>query len=160
MIATTLHGPPIGSEPAEASPVFNVVVTASDASFNGEIANSTGMWTSAQFSPLITRPDQQFPKGYLAYLRARDPYNSVDGEYDLVVADRDGSNSRVIFPASNQPGIKTSDFGLVPQDYTWSADGQHIALIYQGNLWVVDVVSAVAYQLTFDGQSQHPVWSS
>lgn len=160
LIATTLHGPPIGSEPAEASPVFNVVVTASDASFNGEIANSTGMWTSAQFSPLITRPDQQFPKGYLAYLRARDPYNSVDGEYDLVVADRDGSNSRVIFPASNQPGIKTSDFGLVPQDYTWSADGQHIALIYQGNLWVVDVVSAVAYQLTFDGQSQHPVWSS
>jgi len=159
LIATTLHGPSIGSEPAEASPVFNVVVAATDTSFSGEVVNSAGMWTAPQFSPLLVNPDRQFPQGYLAYLRAREPYNSVDGEYDLIVADRDGSNARIVFPASNQAGIKTSDFGLVPQDYTWSPDGQQIALIYQGNLWVVDVVSTVAHQLTFDGQSQHPVWS-
>lgn len=159
LIATTTHGLPIGSEPPEASPVFNVTVTDTSDSFEGKVYDSAGIWSSPQFSPLINAPDRQFPVGYLAYLRAREPYNSVNGEYDLVVADRDGSNARAIFPPTNQAGITTSDFGLAPQNFTWNPDGTHIAVIYQGNLWMVDVLSGVANQLTFDGQSEHPVWT-
>jgi hypothetical protein len=86
--------------------------------------------------------------------------NSVYGEYDLFVADRDGSNAHIIFPSDGQPGITWEDVGLTPQTYAWSPDARQIAVIYQGNLWVVDVVSLVAHQLTFDGRSQNPVWTS
>jgi hypothetical protein len=64
-----------------------------------------------------------------------------------------------VFPQGDQPGITTSLLGLTNHDYAWSPDGRQIALIYQGNLWVVNVETTVAYQLTFDGQSQYPVWA-
>jgi hypothetical protein len=41
----------------------------------------------------------------------------------------------------------------------WSPDARQIALIYQGNLWVVDAESQVAHQLTLDGGASHPVWT-
>lgn len=158
LIATISHGAPIGSEPPENSPVFDVLVADADGTFKAIIHESAGMWSSPKFSP-IKSESGGLSQGSIAYLRSREPYNSVSGEYDLVVADRDGSNARAIFPKQNQPGIKTKDFGLTPQDFTWSPDGKYIAVIYQGNLWIVDVTSTVAYQLTFDGQSEHPVWS-
>jgi hypothetical protein len=160
LIATTVHGdPPLKTQPLDTSPVFNIVVTDISGSFNALLVERAGMWSSPQFSPPIENPDSQFQNGYLAYLKARDPDNSVYGEYDLVVTDRDGSNARFIFPASGQPGITWEDVGLTPQTFAWSPDARQIAVIYQGNLWVVDVQSGAAHQLTFDGQSQNPVWT-
>jgi len=159
LLATSVHGPPLGSEPPESSPVFNIVVTDLEASFEAKILDSAGMWSAPKFSPELVNPGSQYPKGYLAYLQAREPYNSITGEYDLIVADRDGSNSRVLFPSEGQVGIRTQDFGLTAQDYTWSPEGTQIALIYEGNLWKVDVRSGVAHQLTFDGGASNPVWS-
>lgn len=157
-LATTVHGPPLGSEPADTSPVFDVIVTDAAGSFNAKLVDSAGMWSAPRYSPQLPDPTSPFPRGYLAYLQAREPYESINGEYDLVVADRDGSNARVIFPDPEQAGIRTQDFGLTAQDFTWSPDGQHIALIYQGDLWVVDVASTVAHRLTLDGRSTHPTW--
>jgi Tol biopolymer transport system component len=137
-----------------------VVIADITGRFNAEVVNGAGMWTAPRFSPKRSTPDSQFEYGYLAYLRSRDPYNSMNGEYDLVVADRDGSNARVIFPPSNQPGITTQITGLTTEDFTWSPDGRQIAVIYQGNLWMVDVETNVTHQLTFDGQSKFPVWAS
>jgi len=159
LIATTEHGQPLGSEPAENSPVFNVVVTDTNGSFQAKVLDSAGMWSAPKYSPDRINPLSQYPKGFLAYLRSREPYNSITGEYDLIVADRDGSNARVIFPQPDQPGITTQDFGLTAQDYVWDPTGTQIALIYRGNLWKVDVESGVAHQLTFDGGSSNPVWS-
>lgn len=160
LIVTSVHGPPLGSEPAESSPVFDVVVTDIQGSFEAKVVDSAGMWSSPKFSPQILNPGSQYPRGYLAYLQAREPYNSITGEYDLIVADRDGSNSRVVFPGDGLPGIRTQDFGLTAQDYVWNPDGTQIALIYEGNLWKVDVNSGVAHQLTFDGGTSDPVWSN
>jgi len=158
LLATTVHGPPLGDEPPDTSPVFNVVVTDINGSFEALIHEGAGMWSAPKFSPQVGA-DAENAVGYLAYWRARDPNASVYGEYDLVVADRDGSNARVIFPPEGMPGLTWTDFGLTPQDYVWSPDGRQIAVIYDGNLWVVDVLSGAANQLTFDGGSQHPVWS-
>lgn len=160
LIATTAHGLPLGSEPPESSPVFDAVVTDKAGTFEAKVVSSAGMWTAPQFSPKRLRPDSQYEYGYIAYLRARDPHNSVNGEYDLVVADRDGSNARVIFPPEGQPGGIVSQLsGLTARDFTWSPDGRQIAVIFQGNVWIVDVESGVAHQLTFDGQSKYPVWA-
>ena len=159
LILTTVHGQPLGSERPENSPVFNVAVTDLSGSFLATVVDSAGMWSAPKYSPQTNATSSEFPQGYLAYLRAREPYKSISGEYDLVLADRDGSNQRVVFPEATQPGIKTSDFGLTAQDFTWSPDGRQIALIYQSNLWVVDVETGVSHQLTFDSGASNPVWT-
>jgi hypothetical protein len=159
LIAATSHGAPIGSEPPETSPVFDAKVVESTGLYQALLFDAAGMWASPQFSPANNTTTSVYPTIRLAYLQAREPYNSVNGDYDLVIADRDGSNRRVVFPPANQPGIKSTDVGLAPQNFTWNPAGNQLAVIYQGNLWVVDVDSGAAYQLTFDGQSQHPVWA-
>jgi len=151
LILTTIHGAPIGSESAETSPAFHVAVTDAVGTFSAEVVQNAGIWSKPQYSPLIGEN-----VGYLAYLRARDLSNSISGsaEYDLIVADRDGSNARVLYPPPGQAGI-TADAPF----FTWSPDGRQIAFIYGGNLWVVDVESGIANQLTLDRGATRPVWT-
>lgn len=149
LIATTVHVP-IGNYPPETSPAFSTAIVATDDSFDAAIVDNSGIWSSPQFSPPIggVETDQY----YLAYLKARDPFNSINGEYDLVVADQDGSNATNVFPSSIQsPGISG-------QEFVWSPDGQQIAFIYQGNLWIVDIETGASHQLTLDGNATHPIW--
>jgi len=160
LFTTTVHGDPIGSEPADTSPAFDVQIVSVTGGYNAQLIEASGMWALPQFSPPTEGLSQgEFQQGYIAYLRSREPYNSINGEYDLWVADRDGSNARIVFPDEDQNGITSELLGLTSKDYVWSADGRQIALIYQGNLWVVDVETLVSHQLTFDGQSSSPVWS-
>jgi Tol biopolymer transport system component len=42
----------------------------------------------------------------------------------------------------------------------WSPDGQRLAVIYQGDLWIVDVATAQAHRLTSDGQVSAIDWSA
>lgn len=156
ILITTTHGPPLGSEAPEASPVFNITAAAVDGSFQANLVERAGIWSTPKFSPEINVPGSQFPRGYIAYLRAREWENSITSDYDLVIADRDGSNERVIFPQPGQPGLVAERFA---QDFTWSPDGSEIAFIYQGNLWIIDVASGVARPLTQDGGASRPVWA-
>lgn len=153
LILTTVHGQPIGSELADTSPAFHVAVTDPGGTFSAEVARNAGIWAMPQYSPLITEGDQQI--GYIAYLKARDLSNSISSaaEYDLMIADRDGSNARAIFPPPGRVGLSAN------AAITWSPNGHQVAFIYQGNLWVIDVVSGVAHQLTLDGAASKPVWS-
>lgn len=155
LLLTTVHGEPIGSEPPEFSPVFHVAVTNQAGDFQANIVDNAGIWSSPRYSPLISNPDSEYPDGYIAYLQARDISNSINNqaEYDLYVADRDGSNPRRIFPENGRPGLNA------PQQLAWSPDGQQIAFIYQGNLWIIDVETSVANQLTLDGGASRPVWT-
>ncbi|MBN1964006.1 MAG: G5 domain-containing protein [Anaerolineae bacterium] len=150
IIATTVHGAPFGTEQPENSPIFNVAVTPIDGTFQADVVERAGMWAIPQFSSYSGEGDAT--RGYLAYLQARNPLNSVNDVYDLVVADRDGSNGRVIFPEPSEPGITSPEF-------VWGPDGLEVAVIYQGNLWVVDVVSGRAHQLTVDGGASSPRWT-
>jgi hypothetical protein len=159
-LVTTVHGAPVGRELPENSPAFDVAAAAVDGTYQASIIKNTGIWAAPQFSPLNSKPDSEYAQGHLAYLRARDPFNSINGEYDLMVADRDGSNARRIFPPETEPGIKAGESVYQNQEFAWSPDGQQIAVIYQGNLWIVDVEAEVAHQLTLDGGASNPVWAS
>ena len=152
LIATTVHVP-IGNYPAETSPAFSTAMIATDGSFDAAIVDNSGIWSSPQFSTTINNPDSEFTQTSIAYLKARDPFNSINGEYDLYIADRDGSNARIIFPESQQTP------GLAGQEFSWSPDGQQITFIYQGNLWIVDVESGISHQLTLDGSASQPIWT-
>jgi hypothetical protein len=157
-LLTTVHGDPIGDESAANSPAFHVTVADTAGSFQADIVENAGIWSTPRYSPLITPTDSLYPSGYLAYLRARVWDNNINAlaEYDLVVADRDGSNARVIFPQPEQPGLTAQGYA---QDFVWSPDGTQIALIYQGDLWIVDVETGVAHRLTLDGAASKPVWT-
>jgi len=155
MVATTVHGPPFGAEQPENSPIFNVAVTTvsqEESGFRADIVERAGIWASPQFSPFL-EGESEFPQAYLAYLQARNPLNSVNDQYNLVVADRDGSNARVLFPAPGEPGLDA-------QEIVWSPSGRQIAFIYLGNLWIVDVKSGRAQQITIDGGASLPQWAS
>jgi hypothetical protein len=154
-LLTTVHGPPVGNEQPEFSPVFNVAVTDIAGNFQADIVENAGIWASPRYSPLFSLPESEFPSGRIAYLQARDVTNSINSqaEYDLIVADRDGSNARRIFPPNGQPGLNA------PQNLAWSPDARQIAMVYQGNLWIVDVESQVAHQLTLDSGASNPVWT-
>jgi hypothetical protein len=47
-----------------------------------------------------------------------------------------------------------------PSEFVWSPSGTHIAVIYQGNLWIVEIVSGATQQITIDGQASHPRWTN
>jgi hypothetical protein len=93
----------------------------------------------------------------VAYLRATFPRQSESSPYRLVVVDRDGSNESVLFPPQGEPGLE-------PQQLVWSpgplAGGQDyaIAVIYQGNLWMVNARSGEAWQITGDGLTRKISW--
>lgn len=155
LILTTTHGLPIGNESPERSPVFDVTAVAVDGSYRINIVNRAGVWSTPRFSPQINT-NTGFPKGYIAYLQARQWEENISGEYDLVIVDRDGSNARIIFPPQGQVGLTAQQFA---QDFVWSPDGLQIALIYLGNLWIVDVETGAQYQITQDGSASKPIWT-
>ena len=159
LLAGVVHGAPLGNEPAETSPIFDLVISSVDGRFSALMRSSAGMWAAPAFSPDYAARGAEYSQGDLAWLQAREPQNSMNGEYDLMVADRDGSNQRRLFPLDDEPGIRKPDFAIRSRDFVWSPDAQFIALTYEGNLWLVDVVSAERYQVTFDGETSNPVWT-
>jgi len=159
-LVTTIHGEPVGLETAENSPDFDLAMTEINSGTTTELVNASGIWASPTFSPFVEQVnDSSNPVGYVAWLQARDPYNSINGEYDLVLADRDGSNQRIIFPPDGQPGIIAGRSIYLNSEFTWSPDGRHIALIYEGNLWIVNIETKASHQLTLDGGVTNVVWA-
>ena len=93
----------------------------------------------------------------VAFLRATFPRQSESSPYRLVVMDRDGSNQNILFPPQGEPGLE-------PQQVVWSpaplsSERAHaIAVLNQGNLWLVDSRSGEAWQITGDGLTKKISW--
>lgn len=68
-----------------------------------------------------------------------------------MLMDRDGSNRSALYPVAGEAG-------LLPQLPAWSPAGVMLAFIDGGDLWVIEIASRVAQQLTGDGQTSSPSW--
>ncbi|HLA44440.1 MAG TPA: G5 domain-containing protein [Aggregatilineales bacterium] len=159
MLISTVHGTPYGGESPINSVVFNIAVVDPDRGLIiDEAIPLAGIWAQPRYSP-IQQDAAGFPEYRIAYLQARDPLNSLGGDYDLVVADRDGSNPKRVFPPEGRPGMRPFNEQQTSL-FIWSPSGTHIAIIYQGNLWIVEVSTGLAQQITTDGQASHPIWRS
>jgi Tol biopolymer transport system component len=156
-VILTAHGPPFGAEDPTHSSIFNIAVFRADGTLVIEsLINQAGIWSAPRYSPLQLN-DLDFEDFKIAYLQARDPLSSYSGEYDLYVADRDGSNPRRIFPVENQPGLRP--INAEGELFAWSPSGRQIAIVYQGNLWIVEVETGRATQVTPDGGVASPRWT-
>ena len=71
--------------------------------------------------------------------------------------DRDGSNRRVLFPSGDAPGLE-------PQTPLWAPNaiegqrGDFIAVVYMGNLYLIDSESGESHQITGDGMITRIDW--
>jgi len=142
------HAPPPSLVTDEDSPFFDISATSFENEATVELAGQTGMFAYPSASPLQSSSRER--QYQVAYLQAIFPEQSETSRYRVVVMDRDGSNRRTIFPANDAPGIE-------PQTPAWAPDpidgqsGDFIAVVYQGNLWLVDSGNSQAFQVTGDG---------
>jgi hypothetical protein len=110
----------------------------------------SGMFAYPSVSPAVEQPDGELAY-QLAFLQALTPLESRDSHYQLVVSDRDGSNRRSVFPAAGEPGLE-------PQVVSWSPNASRLALIYRGDVFIVDVATGTGHRLTSDGQATIVDW--
>lgn len=143
------HSQQEGLSAGEDSPLFDLAVVPFGPGAPVTLIQEVGM-----FANPLPSPSRELSNGeisyQIAYYQAIVPTQSKSSGYQLKIIDRDGSNGRVIFPPEGNPG-------LVPADYFWSPIGGEggmvpsIALIYQGNLWLVNTDEGTPQQLTGDG---------
>jgi hypothetical protein len=156
IIAATVHGKPYNDLPAETSPIFDIALIQPNNLYQiNPAVEQAGMWAAPRYSLLFVNAPNGTPNGFQAYLQARAPLNSVSGEYDLVVADRDGSNPRLVFPGKDREGLRPINDG---SEFVWSPRVDSIAIVYQGDLYLVDIRTGVATRATLVGNVTLPRW--
>ncbi len=145
------HGSPIALESPEASPVFNLVSLTGQGGLQLSLATKSGMFAYPTASPvkLLANGEIEYK---LAFLQAISPLESDTSNYRLTVMDRDGSNTRSIFPLLGESGLE-------PQPVVWSPGADQIAVIYRGDLWIVDVASELGQRITAEGLTLSMDWS-
>lgn len=142
------HAPVPAPISGEESPYFDL----SALSFSNEaavtLADSTGMFAYPSVSPLqyIGR-EASFQ---IAFLQSIFTDQSDTSRYRLVVMDRDGSNSRTLFPPPDKNGLEPQIVAWAPGEVD-GGEGAFLAVTYQGNLWLIDSGDGKSYQVTGDG---------
>jgi Tol biopolymer transport system component len=145
-LITLRHGDPLGNELPEESPVFDLVAVPLSGGAPLLLQPQAGLFAAPAPGP---RTDRAYEQGYnVAFFQAAHPLESDRSAYRLMVADRDGSNRTAVFPPEGEPGLSAAEAGGAD----WSPDGSQIALIYEGNLWIIDLAARQGQQLTGDGQ--------
>ncbi|MGD0612225.1 MAG: G5 domain-containing protein [Anaerolineales bacterium] len=148
------HAPPTGLISPEESPFFDLTGLSLASGANADLVQQTGMFAYPSVSPEV---GSAAATSYLiAYLQATFPVQSETSRYRLMVMDQDGANQKVLFPAEGETGLD-------PQTPVWAPTplpdgGNFIAVTYQGNLWLIDVVSGQAQQVTGDGLTSQISW--
>ncbi len=133
----------------ESSTQFSLLAIPSDQRYQVTLNPSSGMFANPSASPL--QPNGGF---LVAYLQANFPEQSDTSRYRIAIIDKDGSNQTVIFPDEGTPGLN-------PQSIYWTPDFQNgalIAIIYEGNLWIVDSQSKEKFQITGNGLISRLTW--
>ncbi|MDW8278229.1 MAG: G5 domain-containing protein [Anaerolineales bacterium] len=149
------HAPPPGLVNPEESPNFDLNALSLDSNALVQVKAQSGMFAYASASRAAKRGNEL--AYYVAYLQALLPQQSDISGYQLVLMDRDGSNRRVVFPSPGAPGLQ-------PQIPLWSPsapsflEGDFVAIVYEGNLWMIDAATGEAIQVTNDGLIQTIDW--
>lgn len=131
----------------EESPNFDLFALSLINGANVQIASNTGMFALPSVSRIHQNGNEN---AYLvAYMEAIFPEQSATSNYRLVIMDRDGSNRQVMFPEQGRPGLEVQTPLWSPAPGPGGSD--FLALMYQGNLWLIDSATGQSHQVTSDG---------
>ena len=154
-IYVVTHAPPPGLVNPEESPNFDLSAISLDSDANVRIVQQSGMFAYPSASPARQTGSERSYS--VAYLQSLTPTQSGTSGYRLVIMDRDGSNRHTVFPNAGSPG-------LTPQTPVWAPtplsyeEGDFVAVLYQGNLWLIDAATGEGHQVTGDGLIQKIDW--
>jgi len=149
------HAAPGGLVSPEESPNFDLLSISLTNNTGTTLVEKTGMFAYPTASSL--RYDEAGTSFYrLAYLQAIFPAQSATSRYRLMVSALDGTDAQTLFPAEGQTGLE-------PQTPVWAPElledgGDFLAVIYEGNLWIVDAASGEYQQVTGDGLTSRIGW--
>lgn len=142
------HAPAPAPVTDEESPNFDLSAILLESRAAVALAEQTGMFVYPAASPIRQTGTEKFYQ--IAYLQAIFPEQSESSRYRLMIMDRDGSNRRSLFPAQDVGGLEPQTPAWAPEPIVGQA-GDLIAVVYQGNLWLVDSGGGQSYQVTGDG---------
>jgi hypothetical protein len=155
---TVDHVAQSGSTLPEESQQFDLVAISIDNYQVMHIVSPSGMFSYPLASPWQVRSSENTDY-QIAYLHPIFPDQSETSRYNLVVMDRDGSNKKVLFPEGGVIGMEPQqEWGAWSPAPMPGSSNFAIAIIYQGNLWLVDVVTGQSTQITSDGLTSRVVW--
>lgn len=155
---TVEHIAPPGSASPEDSQLFNLAVVPLEGGPILPLASQVGMFAYPIASPmqqLGSEVDYQ-----IAYLQATFPTQSETSRYRLAIMDRDGSNQHLLFPPAEATGLEPQrQWGVWSPAALPESNHYAVAVLYQGNLWLVDMTTGDAQQVTGDGLTTRLIWT-
>lgn len=158
VLYVTQHTAPEGAPLPEESATFDLIGVPWNAGAAIPLVAQAGM-----FSYPLASPAQQLASGeseyQIAYLQAIFPNQSETSRYRMAVMDRDGSNRMEIFPPEESVGLEPQRHWGVWSPAPMPDSGAYaLAALYQGNIWLIDVASGEATQVTGDGLTSRIIW--
>jgi hypothetical protein len=155
---TVNHAAPPGSVSPEESQFFDLTAIPLEAGPSLPLVSQTGMFAYPLASPLLTQESGDIDYR-IAYLQAVFPTQSETSRYHLAVMDRDGSNRQVLFPPEENPALEPQlNWGAWSPESMPESGNYDLAVLYDGNLWLVDAVTGEATQITGDGLTTRVIW--
>ncbi len=155
------HVPPEGQEgtlAAEESQQFDLIAISKPTGVFQRILTDVGMFAYPLPSPMFAKPSGE-ASFEVAYLQAVFPEQSATSNYRVSIVDRDGSNPRVIFPPPDQAGMQPQrGWGAWAPEPIQDRIKVPLAVLYEGNIWILDLETGESWQVTGDGRVQRLDW--
>jgi hypothetical protein len=138
--------------------VFDLVAIPLTGGGARRIVRDVGMFAYPLPSPVQAKPSGE-ASYQVAYLQAVFPERSATSNYRVALMDRDGSNQHLVFPAIDKSGLQPSrGWGAWSPEEFEIGTGYPLAVIYGGNIWILNPETGDFWQVTGDGRVQGLDW--
>lgn len=115
----------------------------------GRFVDQAGMWGHMHWTTMAD-------DGWIAFLKATDPLDSLRSSYTLWLMDQDGSNAHQVYP----PVGENSNFPLDQGFMAWGPTGRDIAFVFNDALYLLNLDSNEVQRVTQDDATiSHPTWA-
>jgi hypothetical protein len=111
------------------------------------LQEGAGMFSQPRYAPAVLNARLQ-----IAFLRAADPHRSAEGVGQLWVMDADGSGLTQLFPQAAGQAVPI-------QDFAWSPDGEQVAVLSSGQLYICDLSTRHVRELTAAPNALYVRWA-
>jgi hypothetical protein len=158
VIFTVDHASQDDSPASEDSPVFDLVAIPLTGGGVRTLVEDVGMFAYPLASPVTAKPTGE-ASYQVAYLQAIFPEQSTNSNYRVSVMDRDGSNQEVVFPPQDRAGLQpSSGWGAWSPAPDPESGFYPLAVIYEGDIWILEPETGYAWQVTGDGRVHGLDW--